>query len=252
MMRDYFKILREIEKFCEDFKDNVEKSFFTTNVFGITQLNNYPTNNWFCYTPKYNSYYNSLQRIIDVCNLFAIKTLEDKQVSLRVWIQRLHDPEHVRNRNEFVEIVNIIKSVFSASKNEINNIINALHSDEIERLNESIHCLLENCYYSCISMAVTAIEFRLLNYMKVQNPAEAKKLDDKTLGGLIKECLENMDKYLLPEKYRPLLELCNTYRIFSVHPKKEHITNRVANAILNLAFEFLLDKEIARIAKITP
>jgi len=70
-----------------------------------------------------------------------------------------------------------------------------------------------------------------------------------TLGQLINEYLDNKEKYgkIIPKKYEPLLEYCNTYRIFSVHPKKEKINKSVATSILHMTFQFLLDKELQKI-----
>jgi len=41
----------------------------------------------------------------------------------------------------------------------------------------------------------------------------------------------------------PLLQLCNTYRTFSVHPKKLKIKPTLAGSILNLSIEFLTDQD---------
>jgi len=66
-----------------------------------------------------------------------------------------------------------------------------------------------------------AREFRLLSSMT--SVSSDPKLAKMTLGQLINEYLDNKDEYrkIIPKKYEPLLEYCNTYRVFSVHPKKE-------------------------------
>ena len=94
-------------------------------------------------------------------------------------------------------------------------------------------------------MSVSAIEFRLLSLMTYGNP-EAK-LEQLTLGQLIREYLDNKKKYsnVIPKKHEPLLNHCNVYRIFSVHPKREEINKPIANSILNMTFMFLLDKDLA-------
>jgi len=93
-------------------------------------------------------------------------------------------------------------------------------------------------------MSVSAIEFRLLSLMT--STCQDARLERMTLGQLINEYLNNKDKYrrIIPEKHEPLLEHCNTYRIFSVHPKKERINKSVATSILHMTFQFLLDKDL--------
>ncbi|MFH1327324.1 MAG: hypothetical protein ABIH76_00495 [Candidatus Bathyarchaeota archaeon] len=246
MKHNYLQTFLGIEKFCDDFRDDIIKNFFTTTNFltGDPVLIDMASNNWFCYTPAYEKYYEPLHKLVEMCNLFAIKNLEYNLGPLRTQMHMLHDPETVQERKSFETILLNIKSIFVSSKKEIEAIIEALHPGEIERLDESMHCLLEKCYYSSIVMAVTATEFRLLDFMKAQDTSIAKKLGEMTLGALVNECLKNMAKYRLPEKHRALLELCDKYKIFSVHPKTGEITSRVANSVLNLAFEFLLDSEI--------
>jgi hypothetical protein len=108
---------------------------------------------------------------------------------------------------------------------------------------------VEGCNYSTVAMAVSAIEFRLLNLMQSAKPNP--QLENYTLGQLIDEYLQNEAEYnnVIPKRHEHLLNLCNTYRIFSVHPKKEKITRAIATSIVNLTFAFLLDKELKREAK---
>jgi len=124
-----------------------------------------------------------------------------------------------------------------------------LNLNEIDRLNEAIHCFLEGCYYSSVAMSVSAIEFRLFSLMMSICPDP--KLKELTLGQLIREYLDDKQKYgsVIPKKHEPLLEHCNTYRIFSVHPKKEEINKPIASSILNMTFLFLLDKKLVKKAK---
>jgi len=140
--------------------------------------------------------------------------------------------------------VDYIKDVFINAKDEIDKKISLLDPAEKERFNEAIHCFLEGCYYSTVAMSVSAIEFRLLNLMKSVNPDP--QLEELTLGQLIREYLDNKGKYknIMPKKHESLLTLCNTYRVFSVHPKKEEIGKRIATSVLNLTFDFLLDEKL--------
>lgn len=85
--------------------------------------------------------------------------------------------------------------------------------------------------------------------MTTANPKS--KLKELTLGQLIREYLENKEKYgnIIPKKHEPLLEHCNIYRVFSVHPKREEISKPIASSILNMTFLFLLDKKLAKKSK---
>ena len=142
-----------------------------------------------------------------------------------------------------------MKKAFRRAKNEIREAISNLNPEEIDRLNEAIHCFLEGCFYSSVAMSVSAIEFRLFSLMVSMCPDS--KLEELTLGQLIREYLDNKQKYgsVIPKKHEPLLEHCNTYRIFSVHPKKEEINKPIASSILNMTFLFLLDKKLAKKAE---
>jgi hypothetical protein len=80
--------------------------------------------------------------------------------------------------------------------------------------------------------------------MKKVNPSDTK-LDELTLGQLVHKCL-NEEQYRshLPKKYHPLIQLCNEYRVFSVHAKSESINKRIAGSILDLSMEFLFDSTL--------
>jgi hypothetical protein len=67
-----------------------------------------------------------------------------------------------------------------------------------------------------------------------------------TLGGLITEYLENENSYnrIIPQKHLQLLHYCNTYRVLSVHPKKEKITKSNATAVLSMTCSFLFDENM--------
>jgi hypothetical protein len=99
-------------------------------------------------------------------------------------------------------------------------------------------------------MAASAIEFRLLDFMKQLTPQAAAELDELPLGALIKWCLNKEKPYAnkLPERHRPLLELCNEFRIFSVHPKTQMISHNEAISVINLAFAFILDPQMRKVS----
>lgn len=241
MIKDYLEYLIDFENFIQDFKkDIIEWVFIDKDEIKHDIM-------WFyCYTPRYQRYFIVMQRIVEICDIFGIKLLERSKDRLLMRISWLKDPRRIDKKKYFEKYIDYIRNTFSKAKNEIKDKISLLSSEEKERLNEAIHCFLEGCLYSSIAMSVSAIEFRLLDLM--MSVTSDSKLEDLTLGQLIREYLNNKKRYknIIPKKHEALLELCNTYRIFSVHPKKEEITKAIANSILNLSFMFLLDKKLKK------
>lgn len=241
-MELYLETMCAMKILCDDFKETVLQDYFKES--------NRPSNPYFYWSPLYRQYHDLIKGVIDICDMMGVKRLEEHKGRLLNYISFLIHRPTIEHREEFEKYVDWIKVIFSSSENEIVEKICTLHPDELDRLNEAIHCFLEGCYYSTIVMSVSATEFRLLSLMKSQKPDS--KLEKLTLGQLIEEYLGNKKEYnnVISEKHEPLLKLCNTYRIFSVHPKKEKITKRAANSILNLTFEFLMDKEIIKKRKL--
>ncbi|ATZ61366.2 MAG: hypothetical protein BME93_04610 [Methanosarcinales archaeon Met12] len=237
-MIDYLEHIQNMEKSCEDFKEDTLQNFFKGGL-GLDSPIAY--NAYFCFTPRYRQRFDVIKKVVEISDIFGIKRLEANKEVLRVHISFLGDPEHATKKN-FKDSIDLIKDIFSKAKDEIEEKISLLAAVEKERLNEAIHCFLERCYYSTVAMSVSAIEFRLLNLLKSVKPDS--KLEGLTLGQLIGEYQENKEKYgnIIPKEHRPLIELCNVYRIFSVHPKKEKINRQTAVSVLNLAFKFLLDE----------
>ena len=93
-------------------------------------------------------------------------------------------------------------------------------------------------------MSVSAIESRLFSLMMMKHHSD--RLEKLTLGELIREYLENKERYenIISDKHLPLLQYCNTYRVFSVHPKKEKISRSNATSILCMTCNFLFDKDL--------
>lgn len=246
MKQDYLKAMLETDKLCDDFKEDILNTFFKNKAGEWEKPENIEY--YFCWTPRYSFHLDPIRKLIEVSDLIGIKPLETNKEHMMNRINLLKDPIYSRDHANFENLFNDIKEVFVTTKNEIREKLSILKSEEKDRLNEAVHCFLEYCYYSTIIMSVSAIEFRLLNLMSSVNPQRAQQinLEELTLGQLIREYLENKEAYknVIPEKYQPLLQLCNTYRILSVHPKKEEITRGKASSILNLTFIFLLDKKL--------
>lgn len=251
MITNYFETLAGMPSYCRQFKDWAVKNFFTRKTqYGYDEKSDTPTDTWsygghYCYHPDYQQRLETIKRCIQICHVFGITRLNVLQPKLVERVHRLGDPEAIRTRKDFEENVDLIANIFQTEGFPIGGMISQLHATESERLLEAIHCLFEGCRYSAIAMAASAIEFRLLEFMKQVNPDIGENLREKTLGSLINECLNDPTYYKkLPKRHHPLLELCNEFRIFSVHPKTESITQNEAISIINLAFSFILDERL--------
>lgn len=247
MKTNYLRQLYSLPDICAQFRREMIRDFFTSSD-GRTA--DYQSNEFYCYTPKYRDYQDIIVRSVEICDLLGIQALEFQKSRLTEHAHGLGNPRSVRERKNFELHIAYIANTFSEVRSTIVESVNRLDAREIERLDEALHCFLEGCYFSTVAMAVTAIEFRLLQWMKKVNPDESNKLDELTLGQLLSTCL-NEQRYnnLLPKKYHPLLELCNEYRVFSVHAKSEQINKRLASSILGLSMEFLFDRSLIETPK---
>ena len=248
MKEDYLQHLLDMEKLLRDFRNEVTTYFFMDRE-GSTKDRVDLSECYFCFHPTYRGCFDIIKRIVQVCDIFGIKHLEKKKEKLDKLMYLLEVPSNVEHKVGFDACSKEVERSFGYIKNEIKERISLLNPDEMDRLNEAIHCFLEGCYYSSVAMSVSAIEFRLLSLMMSICPDP--KLEELTLGQLIREYLDNKQNYgsVIPKKHEPLLEHCNTYRIFSVHPKKEEINKPIASSILNMTFLFLLDKKLVEKVK---
>jgi hypothetical protein len=240
-MKPYLRKFKIIVEFCEEFKkDKIEFAFTDSSGKAI----DHAFNEYFCFTPRYTKDLLILHGIVDICDMLGISYLEEKKPDLVERINFLNHPKAIDVKELFEEHVDYIIGIFKNAQVEIFEKLQLLDDEEEHRLNEAINCYMEGCNYSTVAMSVSAIEFRLFSLMmqKCPNP----ELEELTLGALIREYLDNKQKYgnVIPKKHLPLLEHCNTYRIFSVHPKKEKITRAIATSIINMTFSFLLDKDL--------
>lgn len=246
-MESYIETLLDMNKECKTFKNRAIDILFSKDTDGLFRLSPH-LRGLLCYTPRYQSAFKPIKGLVKILEIFGIRTLERNKNALLITVDQLEDAEQVIGRKYFEELTDTLIDLFSskALKKQIKNKLSILKTEEIDRLNEAIHCFLEDCNYSAVAMSVSAIEFRLLSLMtSVHSEPNLYKM---TLGQLINEYLKNKEKYrrIIPKKYEPLLEHCNTFRVFSVHPKKEKINKSVATSILHMTFQFLLDKELAK------
>jgi hypothetical protein len=243
-----------MSSYCERFKEWVVKSYFMQKTQYGYEKSDSPTGSWayhgeYCYHPEYQQRLEVVKRCIQLCHVFGIARLNSMQEKLVECSHRLGQPEIVKSRDQFEQSLDFISKVFRDDGFPISGMISQLHASEMERMLEAIHCLFEGCRYSAIAMAASAIEFRLLDFMAQLEPAKREEFEKKPLGSLISECLDENSVYSkkLPKRHRPLLELCNEFRIFSVHPKTEVVGVNEAMSAINLAFSFILDPRMRKV-----
>ncbi len=233
---NYIESLQSIVELCDRLKEDTVRNYYNKDY--------YKTHPGFCYYPHYRKRFDLLRGIAEICDMFGVKHLEESKNTLRGHIQKLNDPAHLSEKSKFEENITCVKNIFQVAESEIRERLFILNPTETKRLDESIHCYLEGCNNSTVAMAVCAIEYRLLALMKSTQPKEMQ-LDEMTLGQLMSEYLNNKEKYrnIIPKRHEPLLELCNTYKIFSVHPEKETIPRPITITVLSSTLGFLLDPE---------
>jgi hypothetical protein len=241
MITDYIAIMENPSGYCDDFKDYVIKVYFHG---GKRQK---PTNEDFVEEDFYKNYIDKIDSCIDLCKLILPhQWISLNKLILQDALPKLRDSNNTDTLDAFKYNVETICFAFSAFEEEIQQFCSSFGDDERVRINEAFHCYREGCIYSSVAMSVSAVESRLLQLMCIANPSLKKQLEKKTLGQLISSYVENPAEYrdIVPERHKPLLGLCNTYRIFSVHPKKQPISSLSASSILTLALSFLTDDEM--------
>lgn len=240
-MEYYLRELRNIGDIISELKSKVIKSYFTGNKNEQLSLS---MREDYCFTPVYQQYYKILSGVVDISDMLGIEYLWEHKEILKHHMILLVTPSHVKFKSKIENSLDLVTRIFDKERDQILEKLKLLSEEEIDRLNEAVNCYIETCNYSAIIMAVSSIECRLLKIMQVAKPDP--KLDRLTLGDLIREYMDNKDQYkrIIPRKHEPLLDLCNQYRVFSVHPKKEQITRPIATSIVNMTFAFLLDEDL--------
>jgi hypothetical protein len=195
MIVDCFEPLTNMSGYSQRFKEWVTKSFFMQKTQYGYEKSDTPQGEWyyghFCYHPEYQQRLETIKRCIQISYVFGISKLNAIQPKLLEEAHKLGQPELVKTRRNFEGYLDYISSTFTAEGFPISGMISQLHATESERLLEAVHCLFEGCRYSAVAMAVSAIEFRLLEFMKQINPSASKELERRPLGSLIEECLSS-------------------------------------------------------------
>lgn len=158
------------------------------------------------------------------------------------------NPTYINFKKNIRELINFIKF----NNKLVYSKIILLTCEESTRLDEALNTYNINSFFSSIVMAVSAVESRLHYLVQKKNKTIYNKYFKKaTLGQLIQlfdknsyqDNKFNSVKKVLPEKYKPLIQVLNYYRIFSAHAKTVEINYKIAQSILNFSFSFLLNKE---------
>lgn len=238
MATDHLSNLLKAPDLCLGFQRFVANVFFQKGIGKVPIMPN------FCWAMPYQEQFRPIKSCIKLCEILRLPSCGSSGSVFYRAASSLENPREITNWGSFMTSMNVVRSTFVTARDEILAFCSSFDEVEKERMNEAIHCYFEDCNYACVAMSVSATESRLLKIMCLASPESKKALEEKTLGELIKEYLNNKTKYksLVPKKHEHLLQLCNTYRIFSVHPKEEKIDPSQASLILNLTILFLTDQ----------
>lgn len=236
---NYLANFENAQKLCDKFEQRVETVFFRG---GESKESNIPD---LSLAEFYRELLSPIKACIQMCQILKLSSLRDYESFFYEEASSLEDTTKIKNLEDFKSHLKTIKLAFTMAAGEMQAFCSSFDEEEKERINEAINTYLLDCNYSCVAMSVSAVESRLLKLMCIANPDSKDKLEKKTLGQLIYEYISNKKDYknVVPERHEPLLDLCNTYRTFSVHPKKQKIRPPIASSILNLAIEFLIDQD---------
>lgn len=239
MSVDYISSLEHAVELCDQFKSSIEYVFFDKRKEKESSIPN------FCWSQEYRYYFKPVKACVQLCQILKLECFGEFESSFYEAASSLEDAERTQKLEDFRFYLEGVRLGLQRVEKEMSTFCSAFDGEEKERINEAIHSHIEDCKYACVAMSVSAVESRLLKLMCLANLNSELELEKKTLGQLIFEYVENKDKYknVVPDKHEPLLELCNKYRTFSVHPKKHKIKRGVAVSILNLAIEFLTDQD---------
>jgi len=242
-MEYYLSRLCEIKEYIARFRKMVIETYFPDSGNRIVDR---PTESKYCWAFRYTDYWKVLSGIADICDMLGIEYLWENKGILKHHLVLLRTPDYADYRPNFTISIDVIARIFNDSEGEITDKLKLLDEEEMSRLNEAVNCYIETCNYATITMAVSSIEYRLFTLLKTAKADP--RLDRLTLGELIREYLDHKADYknIIPRKHEPLLDLCNQYRVFSIHPKKEKITRPITTSIINMAFAFLLDEELKK------
>lgn len=171
---------------------------------------------------------------------------------------KLKSPESLVYYEEFQSVTKRLIVLINFLEKDISNKLSRISCKECQRLDEALVCFQNYCFYASIVMAVSAVESRIHELIKKDDKKiYSARLEKFTLGQIIQIFDDNQYtskefasiKKLMPNKHKPLIALLNQYRVFSAHPKEEKITAQIAESVLHLAFNFMMDISVCPYSK---
>lgn len=245
-MKHYLADILNVEQLVDGLRDETEKFWFPKENPVVADT--FKKQRFYFLIPTQRYFWDKLNDLTKLFDFFGIEHFDINKTNMENWMETLTNPFSFAGdlRTNLELAFDGIKSVFRTAKTELSEKISLLEDEEKKRLNEAFNCYVQELNYSAIVMSVSAIENKLFSLMMLK--CCDKKLEDLTLGQLIREYTDHKEKYsnIIPEKHEPLLTYCNTYRVFSVHPKKERITRAIATSILCMSCSFLFDEDLKK------
>lgn len=193
--------------------------------------------------------------------IFCCKFLDADRYTIdemNVIITKIKSPESLVYYEEFQSLTNRLRELINFLEKDISNKLSLISCKECTRLDEALVCFQNYCFYASIVMGVSAVESRIHELIrKADKKIYSSRLEKFTLGQIIQIFDENQYtakeftsiKKLMPSKHKPLIALLNQYRVFSAHPKEEKITAQIAESVLHLAFNFMMDVSVCPYSK---
>lgn len=207
---------------------------------------------------RYNYMYGSVisqlnfyQRLFELLDTSPSHVNQLEQDIYRISFSEMNSTKQNFKKN----LENLIK-VLSKTDQLISVRLRNLQRIECIRIEEAMDSIQHDCTLASVVMAVSAVEYRLHKLMqKKSRKLYRKEFENRTLGGIIELFRKGSTAYtdakyqkfkkVLPDKHSHLMEILNTYRIFSAHPKEEEISYQTAKSILSFSCILLVDPELS-------
>ena len=115
-MFQYLDRLESIVTFCKEFKkDGAKFAFKKTNGNQSTK----PYIREYCWTPRYQQYWQTLQGIIEVSDMLGIETLDSNVKGLKQRAVYLNSPDMINTKKRFLRHIDWITTVFEYGEAEL-------------------------------------------------------------------------------------------------------------------------------------
>lgn len=250
-MKATYESSKGIDGYIKEIVENADKWCPFTHEEGID-------NSCYCLNDrvKYLNFF--LDRFIKSYEMVGIDPYH--LAKLKEYSEKLRNPETLHSFDDFKGYIDNIIFIIERDKPKISSYFSQLTCEECIRMDEALTCYMNHSYLASTVLTVSAVEARLHNiFSKKSSKFYKQNFEKATLGQLIQVFDDNkyLDKHylkykkILPPEYKPLLEILNTYRVFSAHPKGKRIEAHIAESILKLALSFLVDERLAVEEKLT-